>query len=654
MIVHVALPIPIGKSLSYSVPDPWLPFVQTFVRVKVPLTRSTLTGFVTAVDFGNDEGLKPVIEVEDPFPLVDPELARLAEWASYYYVTPMGLVLKYALPATLRYEKYLKIEAFSEDLRAVHGLPFKKAIALLGKEALLGHYHDGVIGFRDILTDRPFSPFEKSSVPRCASSGKLVAGDIETRLRYYMDAIAEHLARGENVLVLVPDYHVTGSYFRDRLGTRFPGRIRWYGSSVKAKERMETYLRVRNEGGSVILGNKSCLFLPICREGLIIVERPEDDGYRNEEGFKFNAVTVVLKRAEMAGIPIVLGSASPPVEIFKQVSDGALTLVGGDLSKPLLHREVVMETGISSTGALPEELVDIVAAAVERKDRIAIYTPRKDYGSHLKCLDCKALFVCPVCKGALTYQKWRESLMCTGCGKVLEYEERCVQCGSNLIRFSNVGAEYIEEKVKEIFKHVPVFRITGDTLREKVKELSCLPGDAPAVLIGTQAMSKLYGFRAARLAMVEWEELRRVGGYRAGEKMFQILHNLLDALEPDEVDFFMARKKRVDLEGFLNFKLFYDDELEKRRIAGFPPYLRIFLLEVERVSEARGAALVEKIRAIVSARGLSEHVMGPLIQKRRKYRWRMMLKGDEKLLFEALREIRDLPGVRVEGDPVNM
>ena len=654
MIVHVAVPIPVGKAFSYTVPDVWLPFVQPLVRVRVPLTHATLTGFVTGIESGYDGSLKDIIEVADVFPLMSDELVRLAEWASRYYVTPMGLVLKYALPATLRCEKYLKIEALSDELGDLDDLSFKKACGLLGKEALLRHHKDGAIGLRDIFTDRDFSPFEKGGAAICSPPKRLLVGGVRARLDYYGNSIAEHLSRGENILVLVPDYQTAGQYFYQRLLARFPGRIRWYGSSIKAKERMETYFRARSEGGFVILGNKSCLFLPILHNGLIIVERPEEEGYRNEEAVKFNAVTVALKRAEIEGVPIVLGSVSPPVELFKQVLDGGLTLVEHDLPEPGARREVIMETGISSTGTVPEELVAIVSDILEKKGRIAIYTPRKDYSSHLKCLDCKALFVCPVCKGTLSYQKWRESLICVGCGKVFDYEERCLQCGSTFIRFSNVGAEYLEKKLKETFKDVPVLRVTGETLREKVKELSGLSDESPAILIGTQAMSKLYDFKVAKLVMIEWEELRRVGGYRAGEKMFQILANLVDALGPEEVHFFMTRKKKVNLGDFVDYKVFYKDELEKRRVALFPPYVRIFLLEIERESEARGTQLVEKIQALVQARGLSEYIAGPLMQKRRKYRWKMMLKGDESVLSDALRAVRDLPGVRVEADPVSV
>jgi primosomal protein N' len=154
--------------------------------------------------------------------------------------------------------------------------------------------------------------------------------------------------------------------------------------------------------------------------------------------------------------------------------------------------------------------------------------------------------------------------------------------------------------------------------------------------------------------MIEWEELMRIGGYRAGEKMFHVLSSLMDALEPEELYALMARKKRVDLKGFFDVKAFCDAELEKRKNAQFPPYVRIFLLEIEKADEIAGRRLVAKIMSTADKYGVAKHITGPLMQKRRKYRWRMILKGNEDQLYEFLSAMGDFPGVRVEADPVNI
>jgi primosomal protein N' len=154
--------------------------------------------------------------------------------------------------------------------------------------------------------------------------------------------------------------------------------------------------------------------------------------------------------------------------------------------------------------------------------------------------------------------------------------------------------------------------------------------------------------------MIEWEELMRIGGYRAGEKMFHVLSNLMDALEPDELYAVMARKKRVDLKEFFDVKAFSLAELEKRKNAQFPPYVRIFLLEIEKADENAGMRQVAKIKLMADKYRISQLITGPLVQKRRKYRWRMIIKGNEDQLYEFLSAVSSFRGVRVDADPVNI
>jgi len=64
--------------------------------------------------------------------------------------------------------------------------------------------------------------------------------------------------------------------------------------------------------------------------------------------------------------------------------------------------------------------------------------------------------------------------------------------------------------------------------------------------------------------------------------------------------------------------------------------------------------LIEKIKAAANKYGITRHITGPLMQRRKKYRWRLILKGNENQLHDFLTTISDYPGVRVEADPVNI
>lgn len=652
MIVHVALPIPVRKAFSYTVPDTWAPFIGPLLRVRVPFKNRDTVGFIVGIDKGYAENLKEIHEIVDPFPLLDEKTLQLAEWACHYYIAPKGLVLGYALPSGLPIEQYVKIRALSET-DTLNNLRLRKACRVFGREIVYDHYSKNFLRLYDVFTNKDFLPFKNEQLNGTGEK-TLFLGNIYDRLRYYGEAIAQHIVKNENVLMVVSNHHTIGQFCFDKISEVFPGKVIRYGVSVTPKKRMEAYFRARNEGGLIILGSRSCLFLSVFRTGLIIVERPEEDEYRNEDGFKFNAVNLAIRRAEIEHIPIVLGSVSPPLEVYKRAINGELRIIEKAYPAKEPCFEIISEKGISTIGRLPEELTTLLSRAVEGKEKVAIYTPRKDYSSHIKCLDCKSLFLCPVCGGSLSYQKQKDLLSCASCGRTFSYESRCRQCGSRLIQFSNVGVEYLERTLQEVFPGVTIISAIGESLYENKEAFTKLSLSEPAFVIGTQALTKPYGLKVDKLVMIEWEELKRIGGYRAEEKMFHILSNLVDVLEPDEIYAVMVRKKKAELKAFLDVKKFCNSELEKRKNAQFPPFVRIFLLEIEKEKELAGIKIVEKIKIAADKYGIAQHITGPLMQRRKKYRWRMILKGNEDQLYDFLTTVSDYPGVRVEADPVNI
>ncbi len=57
---------------------------------------------------------------------------------------------------------------------------------------------------------------------------------------------------------------------------------------------------------------------------------------------------------------------------------------------------------------------------------------------------------------------------------------------------------------------------------------------------------------------------------------------------------------------------------------------------MRRKKELAGIKLVEKIKITADKYGITQHITGPLMQKKKKYRWRMILKGDENQLYDFL------------------
>ena len=647
MIAHVALPVPIHSFFSYRVPQRLEGPAQPFVRVKVPFRTRTLTGVVLEVDEGDGEGLKELDETLDFLPQLKSTDLDLCRWLSSHYVTPLGLVLKYALPPSIDPDRYLIVKSTHRSTEALDEAPLKKAIGLVGPKALMDHYCHGLLTLTDRFTGEPGTYGEeggKGIYTACTG-----IGNFEFRKNKYISLISEALKKDRKALVLVPDHTTIGHYFYRAFSESFPGKVFWYVSSDRKAKRMEAYFRARGGGGCVIMGNKSCAFLPLARMALIIVERPEEDEYRNEEAFKFDAVRVAMKRAELESVPLYLGSAAPSLEIVKSVDDGLVEMERSEESAQV-EISVIRSPRPRYTGyAFPVELHHAIENGLGSGTTVALYIPRRDFASSLYCLDCRSAFLCPVCSGNLTYRKADNVLACSRCRRVVPYEEKCGTCGSTLIQFLSVGAEYLEETVQESFPGTPVLAVTGEGTKAKgVSIHDRMAAISGGIVIGTSILTRLYGFHPQTLILLGLEELLRIAGYRAKEKVFQVFHNLKDALRPDRI--VILERDDSDMTFLADVPQFYSKELFERKASGFPPYKRLFLIAIDGMA---GDGLVDRVEAKIRAHGLTEGMLGPMREAGGRGS-RILLKGETEEVAPLLSSLYAMRGVSIECDPLSI
>ncbi|NLT24307.1 MAG: hypothetical protein GXX82_14800 [Syntrophorhabdus sp.] len=654
MIVDVALPIPVGRSFSYRVPGELAPHIFELARVLVPFRHRETAGVVVALKDGGGEGLKSVAGVLDFFPLLSHELPALVRWSSLFYVTPGGIAFKYALPSAGDLERFLSVESASRA--DVDGLPLRKAIRKLGRTELMRLHRDGLLDLRETLTGEIFAPPVPAPPGPDGSGGEkvLLIDSVEERLAHYERVISDHLGRGGNVLFLVPDYHAAGVWFTKRLREAYGPRVLWFSSGTPVKQRMETWFRSRREGGHVVLGNRNCVFLPLHGLSLIIVERCDDDEYKNEEGFKFNAVRVAVERARLAKASVVLGSAACSIDAIHLARTQGFGITCNEWPTRGDYAERTTSVPSRSTGEIIDHLSAEAGEAARHGTRVAVYVPRKDQGSYLKCHACRETLSCPGCGEALTYDRQAGNLVCPGCGARLAYEGTCPQCGSSAIGFSRIGIVFIEEHLRRAWPHLTITRITGDSLRKEAAAIRAPRKGGAAVLVGTQSLSKLYTLPVDRLLLAQWEELRKMGGYRSEERTHQILLNLLDALTPRSIISYSAGKEPADPRDYLEISSFIERELKKRGEAHFPPFARVFLLEARGKTAARADATLAKVRKVITDGGLEGALLGTLPLEKPPYHIRrVILKGDEALLRDVFEELRDIPGVDIEADPLS-
>jgi primosomal protein N' (replication factor Y) (superfamily II helicase) len=651
MIAQVALPLPLYKSFSYTFPESWTPLLENGIRVRVPFRQRTMTGVVVECTTGDGKDLKEVQAVLDPFPPGTGPSNALSIWASRYYATPLGVVLRYALPPPLLLERFLTVRSLPGTVGESQVLTMGKTVKLRGREATYLRLREGLIQLNDRLTGLPYQPI-KEAPATSGSERTLLLDTVERRLAVYEQEIERRIEKGEKVLLLLADHVAAGSYFAERLKGRFGQTVFWFGSAVRQSESMEAFFRARSDGGGVILGNKSAAFLPFRDLSLIIVDRCEDDGFHNEASFRFHAATVARERADLEKISLILGTAAPSLELHKLAGEGLLEVRGAGYPPCRAPSTFTLGRLLQADGGLPQALIGAVEGAVGLGQSVALFTPRRDYATRLRCLSCRQSIVCPRCRTPLSYRKAENVLVCGVCNHQDAYEDRCPDCGSDLIAVSQTGAEYLAERLQDVFPDVHVIKYTHETPKRQEQMDLKESVQGPFIVVGTHVLSKLYGFHLPRLILVAWEELIRVGGYRATERAFQVVMNLLDALTPCETLFAIEEGRGLDPGVFLEPQRFYKEELDRRASAGFPPFGRMILVESEKKAEKGPGnsfdSLREKALGLGLMAGLSAHT------GRGRPRWRLMVKGDEGPIASFLETIAHDRGLRIETDPLNI
>ena len=100
--VEVALPPPLPRELTYSVPGESIGDVRPGTVVLVPVQNRLVTGFVIG-DSGPTESLSPekirdLVQILDTDSPLTPEVVDLCRWMASYYCAPIGSALAAALP----------------------------------------------------------------------------------------------------------------------------------------------------------------------------------------------------------------------------------------------------------------------------------------------------------------------------------------------------------------------------------------------------------------------------------------------------------------------------------------------------------------------------------------------------------------------------
>jgi len=438
----------------------------------------------------------------------------------------------------------------------------------------------------------------------------------------YLRAAAEVLARGQTVMILVPEIGLTPQIV-SRFLDRFGDTVAVLHSKLSAGERYDEWIRLRTGEARICVGPRSAVLSPMIDLGLVVVDEEHDASYKHEGDPRYDARLVAERRAH-AGV-LVAGSATPRPESVSRL------------------RRLRLAERVDGQGLPPIEVVDMREAdgllhprtheALVDARKAIVLLNRRGWSNFLTCRSCGRAWECPNCDVTLVLHRAQGGLACHHCGHRERVPARCDACGSVSIGRHGTGTERLAD---ELATGHEVLRLDADT-GDPAAMLARFEATPRAVLVGTQMVAKGHDFPDVDLGVVvDADSTLRFPDFRAEERTFALVAQLagragrgagggrvlVQTLDPDAAAIRFAAHH--DSDGFLR------GELERRELLRYPPFST--LIRVVCSSEARVApdAALEAAAAVRARLGSSAMGPAPLFRLRGRERSQVVVKAGDR------------------------
>lgn len=487
-----------------------------------------------------------------------------------------------------------------------------------------------------------------------------VTGSGKTEI--YLQAIEKVIAKGQEAIVLVPEIALTPQMV-ERFKGRFGSKVAVLHSALSVGEKYDEWRKIQAKEVQVVVGARSAVFAPFEKLGIIIIDEEHETTYKQEESPRYHARDVAIKRSEMSGFPVVLGSATPTLESFARAKKdvyGLLTLTKRTNEKAMPDVEIIdmrEELHAGNRTMFSRALTKGIKKRMENNEQIILLLNRRGYSNFALCRDCGHVEECPNCDISLTYHKRDNVLKCHYCMHEIPMPTNCPACKSDLIRFFGTGTQRVEEALNEAIPEAKIIRMDVDTTRGKgshEKLLSQFSSHEADILLGTQMIAKGLDFENVTLVgVLAADSMLHLPDFRSSEKSFQLITQVSGRAGRHEltgeviVQTYSPDHYSVNLASKYDFNGFYEHEMHIRRTFQYPPYVFLVLITVSHEEEMKVRDVTHKFRALLEQRIQQNSSMlgpspSPIARMKNRYRYQLIIKyRNEPHLQTIIKEIRD-------------
>jgi primosomal protein N' (replication factor Y) len=385
----------------------------------------------------------------------------------------------------------------------------------------------------------------------------------------------------------------------------------------------------------VVVGARSAVFAPLPNLGIIVVDEEHDSSYKQDQAPRYNGRDVAVKRAQLQGVPIILGSATPSLESWHRfdkeagekaalgaVAPTAESSTSAATTKTVAptHHLLRLPNRVRHLELARVELIDMRAEVrahrpgvhllsrrleqllqhtIEAGHQAILMLNRRGYSNFIYCPSCGHVVHCRFCDKTMTYHRSAGAvargataaeglhtgqLHCHYCLAVSPLPVQCPECGKKLSLFG-LGTQRVEEELAKKFPKLRFARVDSDSMRNSrdyEKTLARFADGEIDLLLGTQMIAKGLDYPNVTLVgVISGDTALALPDFRAAERTFQLITQVAgragrgDAPGRVVVQTFLPDDPAIRFATRQDFPGFARRELASRREVGLPPYTRM-------------------------------------------------------------------------------
>ncbi|MGZ3770663.1 MAG: replication restart helicase PriA [Bdellovibrio sp.] len=638
---RVAVDAPLPEALTYKFSGA----LQRGQLVEVPLGRRKTKGLVLGTTDKIPEFETKNIEAidEEYTPLPEPFIKWL-EWLSQYYIHPVGQVVQSAFPPLK------KIEKQRQSKRA-------PVIPQLESDTALD------------LTDEQQTCLQNISKHNNFSTHLLFGVTGSGKTEVYLRLLDNVLKAGKRGLVLVPEISLTPQLIH-RFARRFGDKIAAIHSQLTDREKTNQWWDIVEGRKSILIGARSALFCPIADLGLIIVDEEHEPSFKQDEKLKYNARDAAVMMGKLLNCPIVLGSATPSLETWKNAQEGKYhlhTLRRRVANRSMPDIEVIdlrkqkadsdeQKKIIEKYSHLPfwmsPELYERMNEVLSRDEQAALFLNRRGVAQMVLCEGCGHTRECPNCDISLTLHA-HSHLICHYCDYHENLKTKCPDCKEGELKAIGLGTELLESDLIRLFPNKKIARADRDEIQNRVhlEELivNMESGDID-ILVGTQMIAKGLDFPKLKLVGLVLADVGfNLPDFRATERSFQLItqmsgrsgRHIKEGENPGAViiQTYNSEHDSIIFARHHDYEGFAKHELDIRSQLNYPPAGRLVSMRIQGIHlgkvEETASLLARRAQALKSQFPQYENIEilgpaeAPLSKLRGQFRFHLLIKSSQ-------------------------